>query len=183
VKRWLVLEVAFLATCAWVAWWIGSHGTTAWVGRVARLKLEVPVGGELAVRAAARSACIIMTAGIAILAAARIVGARRAGASPIAVPWLLPAMVVAVLLGFAVHIATVEVSHGRAVMPTASGFSIGFLVGAIAGAVVLVAPVDLAELASKYRVPIAVTIAGIFVALAIAGSGPAGSGTRINLGP
>jgi cell division protein FtsW (lipid II flippase) len=108
---------------------------------------------------------------------------RRAGASPISVPWLIPAAVFATLLGFAVHLSTVEVSHGAAVMPTGSGFAQGFLVGAIAGAVVLLAPFDIAELASKYRKPIAIMILGIFVSLAVVGSGPAGSGTRINLGP
>jgi cell division protein FtsW (lipid II flippase) len=67
--------------------------------------------------------------------------------------------------------------------PTASGFAQGFLVGCLAAAGILVAPIDLAELASRARFPIAIAIAAIFVALAVAGSGPAGSGTRINLGP
>ncbi|HUS31098.1 MAG TPA: FtsW/RodA/SpoVE family cell cycle protein, partial [Kofleriaceae bacterium] len=200
MKRWLALEVAFLAGCALIAWWIGSHGTSAWLGRVARLKLAMPGGGagsgaggagggviaaaaEHAVRSAARTATLTLIAGIVMLAIGRVVGARRAGALPIAVPWLVPAAVVATLLGFAVHVSTVEVSHGVAVMPSAVGFAQGFLVGAIAAAAVLVAPVDLAELASRFRKPIAIGIAGIFVALAVAGSGPAGSGTRINLGP
>src|ERR1043165_6112383 len=62
VKRWLALEVAFLAACAVLAWWIGAHGTTAWLARVERLDLEMPVcgraAGELAVRAAAHSASV-----------------------------------------------------------------------------------------------------------------------------
>ncbi|HTL38782.1 MAG TPA: FtsW/RodA/SpoVE family cell cycle protein, partial [Kofleriaceae bacterium] len=183
MKRWLALEVAFLAACAVLAWWIGAHGTTAWLARVERLKLSMPGSGEQAVRGAAHMATSVLILGIAILGVARVVGARRAGASPIAVPWLIPAAVAATLLGFAVHLSTVEISHGAAVMPTASGFAQGFLVGAIAGAIVLVVPVDLAELASRYRTPIALAILAIFVALAVAGSGPAGSGTRINLGP
>ncbi|HSD88568.1 MAG TPA: FtsW/RodA/SpoVE family cell cycle protein, partial [Kofleriaceae bacterium] len=181
VKRWLTLEIAALALGIVVAWWLAAHATTAWLTQTARLHLAGV--DERAVRAAARTAAVIMTAGIAILIAARLFGSRRQGSSAIAVPWLLPCAAGAALLGFAVHLATVEVSHGAAVMPTASGFAQGFLVGCIAGAFLLVAPFDLAELASRARVPIALTIGGIFAALAVAGSGPAGSGTRINLGP
>jgi cell division protein FtsI/penicillin-binding protein 2/cell division protein FtsW (lipid II flippase) len=111
-----------------------------------------------------------------------VVGLRRAD-SAIPVPWLLPAMVFATLFGLALHLATVEVSKGAAVLPTAAGFAQGMLIGCIAAAAILVAPVDIAELAARARVPIAITIGAIFAALAVAGSGPAGSGTRINLGP
>jgi len=117
-----------------------------------------------------------------VLILARIIAWRRAE-SAILVPWLLPAAVFASLFGFAVQLASIEVSKGAAVAPTGVGFAQGFLVGCVVAAVILVVPVDLAELASKARRPIAIAIAGLFLALAIFGSGPAGSGTRINLGP
>ncbi|HEY5952406.1 MAG TPA: FtsW/RodA/SpoVE family cell cycle protein, partial [Kofleriaceae bacterium] len=180
MKRYLAIEVVAFAALTLVAWWLGSIATSAWLHRVAKLALSGP--NEAAVRSAARSACVFMTVGIVALAAARVIGARKAE-SAISVPWLLPAAVAAAMFGFAVHLATVEVSHGTALMPTATGFAQGFLVGCVAAAGILVAPVDLAELASRARKPIAITIAAIFVALAVVGSGPAGSGTRINLGP
>jgi cell division protein FtsW (lipid II flippase) len=82
-----------------------------------------------------------------------------------------------------IHHATVEIAGSAALDPTASGFAQGFLVGCLAAAAILVAPIDLAELAARARLPIAIAIGAIFAALAVAGSGPAGSGTRINLGP
>lgn len=190
-SRWLAVELALLAAAVGVAWWLHEAATSAWLARVARLHLAAPPAE--AVRALARQAAVAFTAGVAILALARALGPgarllrRRsrtdATSEPIAVPWLVPAAVLAALFGLALHLATVEVAGGAALAPTAVGFAQGFLIGCIAGAVVLVAPLDLAELATRAQVPIALAIAAIFVALAIAGSGPAGSGTRINLGP
>ncbi|HEY5926839.1 MAG TPA: FtsW/RodA/SpoVE family cell cycle protein [Kofleriaceae bacterium] len=175
-----VFELAAFGLAILIAWWLGSIGTTAWLARVAKLGLEAP--SEAVVRTAARSACLYFTIGVGLLVVGRAVNLRRA-ASAIHVPWLLPAAVAASLFGFAVHLATVEVSRGVALLPTAVGFAQGFVLGCSAAAVILVAPIDLAELAAKARKPIAITIAAIFAALAVFGSGPAGSGTRINLGP
>ena len=96
-------------------------------------------------RGAARTACVYFTLGTCLLGGARLFGLRRAD-SAIPVPWLVPAAVIAALFGFAVHLATVEVHDGAAVMPTAVGFAQGFLVGCVAAEAILVAPVDLAEL-------------------------------------
>src|SRR5690606_26608057 len=122
-------------------------------------------------RSAARTACVYFTVGLALLAGARVIAARRAE-SAIHVPWLVPAAVLASLFGLAIQLATVEVSRGAAVMPTALPFAQGILVGCIAAAAILVVPVDVAELAARARVPIAVAIGVIFLALAVAGSGP-----------
>lgn len=176
----LAIELGALGVACAIAWWLGAHATTAWLERVAKLGLSGPT--EAAVREAARTACVYFTVGVAMLAVARVIAARRAD-SAIVVPWLIPAAVYAVLFGLAVHLATVEVSRGAAVMPTASVFAQGFLIGCVAGAAILVVPVDVAELAARARVPIAIAIGVIFAALAVAGSGPAGSGTKINLGP
>lgn len=176
----LLVELAALGLAIAIAWWLGSHATSAWLGRVARLGLASPDAD--AVRGAARSACVYFTAGVVLLAAGRLVGLRRAQ-SAIVVPWLVPAAVVAALFGLAVQLATVEVSKGAALLPTGAGFAQGFLIGSIAAFSILVAPADLAELAARAKTPIAVAIAAIFAALAVAGSGPAGSGTKINLGP
>ncbi|MBA2538459.1 MAG: FtsW/RodA/SpoVE family cell cycle protein [Deltaproteobacteria bacterium] len=128
-----------------------------------------------------------MSVGIAVLAIARALGPlRRRSAdapSPLTVPWLLPAMVAASLFGFVIHASTVEISRGVGLPPSADGFAQGFMLGCAGAALLLVLPFDLAQLAARARVPLALAIGGIFAALAVAGSGPAGSGTRINLGP
>ncbi|HWO24661.1 MAG TPA: FtsW/RodA/SpoVE family cell cycle protein [Kofleriaceae bacterium] len=192
-SRWLALELAALAAAIAAAWWLAGAATTAWLGRVARLGVPAPSPGE--VHALARQAAIFFTAGVAALAAGRALGPgaralRRhrgpggaAEPDPIAVPWLVPAAAVASLFGLALHLATVELSRGAALAPTGAGFAQGFLLGCLAAAALMLAPIDLAQAASRARVPIALAIGGIFAALAVAGSGPAGSGTRINLGP
>jgi cell division protein FtsW (lipid II flippase) len=177
----VLVEVIALAGAIAIAWWLGSHATSAWLARVAALHLKAP--SAVAVHGAARSACLYFTVGTAALIGARLWMARRIGESTVHVPWLLPAAAAASLLGLAFHLATVETSHGAALLPSAAGFAQGYLIGCIAGAAVLVAPVDIAELASRARVGIAIAIGAIFAALAVVGSGPAGSGTRINLGP
>jgi cell division protein FtsW (lipid II flippase) len=206
--RWLAVELAALAAAIAAAWWLAGAGAAAWLGRVARLGVPGPSAGE--VHALARQAAIFFTAGVALLAAGRALGPgaralrRRRGAAradgpsgasgshgssgsgesdPIEVPWLIPAAVTASLFGLALHIATVEVSRGAALAPTGAGFAQGFLLGCLVAAALMLAPIDLAQAASRARVPIALAIGAIFAALAVAGSGPAGSGTRINLGP
>ncbi len=176
-----LIELAAFGGALAIVWWLGRVASTDWLARVARLGLTAPA--EAVVRGAARSACLYMTIGIGVLAAARIASARRQSELAIHVPWLVPAAIGASLLGFAVHLASIEVAQGAAVLPTAAGFAQGFLVGSVAAAIILVTPIDLAEAAQRARTPIAIIIAAIFGALAVAGSGPAGTGTRINLGP
>jgi cell division protein FtsW (lipid II flippase) len=181
LEPWLVIELVALAAIALLAWWLGGAATTAWLGRVARLDgLQVP--DVDAVRRLARTAEHQFTVGIGVLAVARVIAHRRAR-EPIAVPWLVPAALGACLIGLVIHHATVEVVGGAVIVPSAAGFAQGVLIGCIVAGLLLVVPVDLAELASRARIPIALAIGAIFAALAVAGSGPAGSGTRINLGP
>jgi cell division protein FtsW (lipid II flippase) len=177
----LAIELAALSVIVILAWWLGGAATSAWLARVARLEgVKLPDLGT--VRSLARMSALQFSIGIAVLAFARIIGSRRAR-DPILVPWLIPAALAACLVGFIIHHATVEVIAGAVLLPSAPGFAQGVLIGCVIAGLLLVVPVDLAELAVRARVPIALSIGGIFVALAIAGSGPAGSGTRINLGP
>jgi hypothetical protein len=148
-----VIELALFAVAAGIAWWLADAATSAHLARIARLDLAGP--SEEAVRALARQAAMYFTAGIAVLAAARALGPgarvlfRRPATEPITVPWLIPCVVIASLFGLAIHLATVEVSRGVAIVPTAAPFAQGFLIGCIAAAVILLAPLDLAELATK----------------------------------
>jgi hypothetical protein len=196
----LAVELVALAVAIAAAWWLGSVATDAWLLRVAELGVAAPEAAS--VRGAARSACMQLSGGLGVLIVARLVSSRRTGSATVLVPWLLPALAVALLLGHAFHLATVEVVRGAALAPTGAGYAQGVLIGCIAGAAILVAPIaspglagarstasavrrsiDLVELASRAQLAVAVAIGAVFVALAIAGSGPAGSGTRINLGP
>lgn len=106
-------------------------------------------------------------------------------------PLLLPAAVLACLVGLLLHHGTFETvlalgEGGRVAAfraPSAASFAEGFLLGAIAAAAILAAPVDLAAAATRYRTAIGAAVLAIFAALGVAGSGPGGSGARINLGP
>ncbi len=177
----LFAELVALGLAIALAWWLGSYATSAWLQRASELSVTAP--DAAAVRASARLACLYFTAGIGALIAARVWNGRKVTESTVAIPWLLPAMAAGALLGLTFHLATVEIVRGVAAMPSAASFAQGFLMGSVAGAAILVAPIDLGELATRARLPIAITIAAIFAALAFVGSGPAGSGTRINLGP
>ena len=181
MKRALAIELALLAAIAALAWLAGGHAVDAWLARVARLDGVTAPAAEV-VRAQATRANLVFTLAIATLAIARFVADRRAR-DPLAVPWLVPAAMAACSLGLVVHHATVEVAGGVVLAPSAAGFAQGVLIGGVAGAAVIVAPVDLAELVVRARLVLAAAIGVIFAALAVAGSGPAGSGTRINLGP
>lgn len=180
MRAWLVVELAAMAVIVALAWWLGGTATSAWLVRVGELGVDAPAAD--AVWALATRARLMFTAAAIALAAARALAVGRAR-EPLRVPWLLPAMLVACLLGLILHLATVEVRGGVAVAPSGASFALGLLVGSVVGAVVLVVPGDLAQLASRAQPAIALVIAGIFAALAVAGGGPAGTGTKINLGP
>ena len=179
-QRWLIAELVALAGLVALTWILGRVACDAWLGRVAALGVQAPAVHF--VRDAATRADAMFSAGVVVLAVARTISLRRRG-DPLIVPWLLPAALGAALFGLVIHHATVEVAGGVALAPTAAGFAQGVLIGCVAGAAILVVPIDLVELAIRARIGIAVAIALVFAALAIAGSGPAGSGTRINLGP
>jgi cell division protein FtsW (lipid II flippase) len=181
-----IVELGALAACVAVAWWLSHAATAAWLARVARLGLRGP--DATTVHALARNASIYFSAGVLVLAAARAIAMRVrhrriAAAESLAVPWMIPGTATATLFGLALHLATVESSRGVAEAPSAVSFAQGFFLGCLAAAAILLAPLDLAELVSRRRAAVAVAIAGIFGALAVGGSGPVGSGTRINLGP
>jgi len=186
-RAWLALEGALLAASIVLAWWLGAHATDAWIERASELAARgARVAADDVVRSASRRASLVFSAGVVILALGRGVSAFRAR-EPLHVPFLVPAAVIACLLGLTLHHATVETvpsATGIAVaLPSAPSFAQGFLFGAIAAAVILVAPVDLARLASRLRLPIAVAIVAVFASLFVAGTGPGSSGARINLGP
>jgi peptidoglycan glycosyltransferase len=176
-SRALGIELVALAAIAGLAWIFGDHAVVAWAARAT--KLGAPSLDT--VRALATRAHVMFSLAVVVIAAARVISHRRAR-DPIAVPWLWPAALGACLLGLVIHHATVDVAGELVQVPTALPFAEGVLAGCVLAAAVMVAPVDLGELVRRARLASAAAIALIFLALVIAGSGPAGSGTRINLG-
>ncbi len=187
--RLIIFEGALLCVALVMCWWLGARATGAWLARASE-HAGVTGPSPDSVRALAVKANLLFSAGVIVLAGGRAVSLRR-GRDPIAVPLLLPAAVLACLLGLLLHHGTFElVSAGRegahaAVVrvPSAASFAEGFLLGSIAAAAILAAPLDLAAVAARYRTLVGAAILVIFAALGLAGSGPSGSGTRINLGP
>jgi cell division protein FtsI/penicillin-binding protein 2/cell division protein FtsW (lipid II flippase) len=178
--RALAIELGLLALVAALAWLAGGYAADAWIARVRELGAAAPPADH--VRSLARQASLYFSLGVVVLAAARAAGARRAR-DPLAVPGLLPALAALCLVGLVFQHATVEVVRGTARPSGAVGFAQGFLMGAVAGAAVMLAPIDVERLALRVQIASAAAIALIFAALAVAGSGPGESGTRINLGP
>ncbi|HUQ06190.1 MAG TPA: FtsW/RodA/SpoVE family cell cycle protein [Kofleriaceae bacterium] len=179
-QRALAIELGLLALVVALAWLVGASATDAWITRVRELGVTAPAADD--VRSSARQACLWFSLGVVGLGAARVVGARRAR-DPLPVHGLLPALAALCLCGLVFQLATVDVVRGAVRAPGAIGFAQGFVMGAAASAAVLLAPIDVERVASRAQLASAATIALIFLALAVAGSGPGESGTRINLGP
>jgi cell division protein FtsW (lipid II flippase) len=170
IRRWLVAELALFGLAIVLAWWLGGAATSAWLARAAELGVKAPDPG-------AHRADALFTLGVVVLGVARVVAVYRGG--ELVAPWLVPAAVLACLIGLLFHHATFE----RGEPPSATAFAQGFAIGCVVAAVLLLVPGELAELATRRQRPVAIAIAAIFLALAVLGRGPAGSGTRINLGP
>ncbi|MBC7173209.1 MAG: FtsW/RodA/SpoVE family cell cycle protein, partial [Polyangiaceae bacterium] len=181
-------EIAALLGAIPLAWFLGAIASDAWFARVAELGAALPAR-ELVV-SLGRRANVLFSAGVLLLTAVRSMSVARAR-DPLAVPLLLPGTVFACLLGLVVHHASVELVHrtvdgarvATVLVPSASSYAEGFALGALLAGVLIALPFDLAALSSRLRIPIAATIAAIFVGLAVAGTGPGSSGTKINLGP
>lgn len=183
--RELLLELGALALIVALVWWLGGRASSAWLARAQALPSGAPPSLLEEGRGAGRLAAAWFSAGAVVLGGARAWGLRRAR-QPLEgwlVALILPALVAACALGLIVQLATVELWRGKVLAPVGAGFAQGFFLAALAGAAVLVAPLDLERVARRAQLPIALAIAAIFLSLAVVGSGPGGSGVKINLGP
>ena len=184
-----LLELGLLLAAAALCWILVPLAAGAWLDRVSGLRLAGGPDPD-AVRSSARLACLLFSAGIAALAAGRAIGLRRAP-DALAAPLLLPAAAGAALTGLVLHAATVETGFHTAgavraqfaVAPTTAGFAQGFFLGSLAAGIVLALAVDPGALARRAQPALVVAIAAVLAALALVGTGPGESGTRINLGP
>lgn len=186
---WASSELPSLGVIVVLAFLVGDRAHQAWVDRALTIDGAV-LPSLVEAGARARRASFLFGTGVFVLAAARLWGLMRRR-DPMSVPLLVPAAAGTCLLGLAVHHATVETARRTVdgarrlvvLLPTDAPFAEGFAIGAVVAALLLVVPAEPSTIVRRLRVPIALTIVGTFVALAIAGSGPPGSGTRINLGP
>jgi cell division protein FtsW (lipid II flippase) len=136
------------------------------------------VPAEVLGRAAA-SVPWYLVGGLSMLVARVVSGMRRGGHVP--APLLLPALLSLWTLGWYLQLGYGDPRPGG--LWPGLDFARGIAAGGIAGAAVLLWPGDPFELLSRSRGALLAGTLGIFAALALFGSGPAGSGVRINLGP
>ncbi|MEQ1568295.1 MAG: FtsW/RodA/SpoVE family cell cycle protein [Myxococcota bacterium] len=141
--------------------------------------------GELArtpdqVLAASWQGFALWAAGVGLLALGRFVSVRR-GAAIAAGAWLVPALALATGLGLVLQLGYGDPLHADG-WP-GERYADGVLLGGLVGGALLAARLDLGEWIERAQVALVVAIVGAFVALALFGSGPAGSDARIHLGP
>lgn len=148
-------------------------------GTLAIAALGGATGDEAAVRIAAEEAGYWYLGGVAALAIARALSGLRPGRH-IHTPLLLPAVVGATALGLCVQLGYGDPYSARWTGPE---FGVGAFLAGLTGALVLLFPADLPKLFHRGRYVLAGVVVLSFVALALFGTGPRGSGTRINLGP
>jgi len=188
-RRQLVLEGGLFLVSLAIAFLGGRSAEHAFASRIASLGAAVLPATD-AVASEASRARMLFAFGVGILAVGRAVSLGR-GREPIRIPWLLPATVTLAALALVVHQASVDtvvrvvdgVRTTHVGMPSSASYAEGFLLGSLAAFFVLVSPFDPATIAVRATAVLATAVAAIFVALAVFGSGPSGSGTRINLGP
>ena len=181
------LELALLGAAIALAWIAVPWAAGAWSARVETLGGSP---GDFDAGANAALACVLFTVGVGALLAARSVALGR-GSDSLGVPLLVPAAVLASLVGLVLHAGTVE-THVRLIdgirttvaRPMAAAeFAQGILLGSVAAAAVIAWRGDPADLARRAQPVLFLSIIGVFAALAAVGTGPGASGTRINLGP
>jgi cell division protein FtsW (lipid II flippase) len=172
-------ELVLLGIAIAVTWILVPAAADAWTARVATLGIDA-AGNDAG--AAARWACVQLTIGVGVLLAARAASFARHD-DGLRVPLLLPAAVLAAVMGLVLHAGTVETAGAGVRAPGSDEFAQGILVGCVAAALVVAWRGDPADLARRLQPLLIASVVGVFAALAVVGSGPGASGTRINLGP
>lgn len=124
-------------------------------------------------------ALVSFAVGALALFAGSLVGRARSAATAIRVPLLLPATILTAGLGFALQMGYGDPLRGPG-WP-GPGFAQGVLLGGFVGGFVLAAPWAWEEVADRARHVLLGGILVAFGALTLFGSGPEGTGTKINL--
>lgn len=175
----ILIELALLAVVAG-AGALGAHLALAGTLTAAEARGTSGAAGESALVLAQGEVAIHWWLGaVAVIAAARVWSARRAG-DHIPAPWLFPAALGACGLGL-----TVQLGYGSPFAAAWPGppFAVGVFVAAVVAAVVLVLPWDIERLLARGHLALGGVVVALLAALALFGSAPGASDQRINLGP
>ena len=175
----LLIELVALLATALLAW----AGTDAAVAHALAKGAESTAAATRTaaeVHAQALRGTITFVAGVLALALGRFVSARR-GRVNVPAPVILPAMCAAAALGLALQMGYGDPLHWQ--FWPGPEFAKGFGLAALAGAVVLILPWDPVAIMRPFHAVLPVLMVGVFVALAIFGSGTElAEDTLINLG-
>ena len=183
----LLIEFGLLIGAVGLGWWLLSVAGGEWAARVRDLGLSDPRARS--VDALVRESWIYFASGVTLIAIGRAMSLRRAR-DPLAIPVVIPAIVLLCLLGLVLHTATVVTGfrmedgvRSQFLVPSsATSFAQGFFAGSALAAVIIGLRFDPATILARCQPAILVVIVGVFVALALVGTGPGLSGTKINLG-
>ena len=175
----LALEVlAMIATAA-----------LAWLGSDAAVRHALAKAAEVSahetrsvadIHAQALQAAVLFGVGVLALILGRLVSARR-GRVNVPAPLILPALCLAAALGLMLQMGYGDPLHWQ--FWPGPEFARGFALAAFIGTLLLVLPVDPVALTRPFHAVLPVLMVGVFIALAIFGSGTElAEDTRINLG-
>ena len=170
----LLLEIGLLVLVG-VLGAIGSN--LAVDGVLAASALRGSTGDHAAVLASGHTATLQWIAAIALLIGARAVASRRRG-DHIPTPLLLPSLAAAMALGLCV-----QLGYGNPYSANWPGpaFASGVLLGCVAGAVVLLSPLDPGDWVPRVRWPLGGAVVAIFATMAMFGQAPGRSDQKVNL--
>ena len=173
----LFIEVALIALIGVLAWTVTD---VAVEGTLAAAAFRGQTGDALTVQAAAHEARAWFVAGLGVLAAVRLATGWLRRGQDLPSPLLFPAALAASTLGLAV-----QLGYGNPFRADWPGpeFASGVAIGCAVAAAILLVPGDLPAMIARFHGPLAGAGLALLVALALFGTGPAGTDALVNLGP
>lgn len=177
-RSWTLLEAGLVLLSIGGALWAADAALDRALVQSAARSGEL-VRGVAEVDSARMGALVSFAVGALALFGGSLVGRGRAAATAIRVPLLLPATILAAGLGFALQMGYGDPLRGPG-WP-GPGFAQGVLLGGFTGGAMLAVPWAWEEVAERYRHLLLGGMIVAFGALTLFGTGPSGTGTRINL--
>jgi cell division protein FtsW (lipid II flippase) len=163
----LLLELLAMAAAAALAW-LGSQAAVQHALQRAAELSAPETRTALVVQEQARQAALVFAAGVAALAAGRIVSARRRR-SRLGAALILPAVCAAAAIGLSLQVGYGDPLHGE--FWPGPEFAKGFALAALMGALALALPVDPVGLTRPFHAALPFLMVAVFVALALFGTG------------
>ena len=175
----LLIELLVMAALGALGWLGGQSAVAHALAKAAAIS-ATEVRTVEQIHAQTQRSCVFFAAGIAALILGRLVSARR-GVVNIPSPLIMPATCAALAIGFALQMGYGDPLH-RTLWPGPE-FAKGVGLAGGAAAVILMLPWDPVALTGPLHAVLPALMVGVFVALALFGSGTElAEDTRINLG-